>query len=903
MPQRLFLGYHQPFLPLLTHHLLQDRESLPDTLIIVPTSQSGRILRESLAAAAGAILSPNVSTPGSLLHLDDPSVSAPWLEKIAWLEALEEISTDEWSAYSDLFPTPPNIGSDSSDWAIAFAAEMVSLRSKLQEHRHNLFTASKFLANTPEAGRWENLSRLEALAEKKLGSWTFTSRSSALRENFSLPTHFAKIILAGITEMPPCLAAALETHPSEVTCIIAAPESESENFSSLGIPLDTWIKRELQIPSAVSLAADPTAQAELALTAIASTSASSKEIALGCADESASEAIATTLTRNGWIAFDPAGVVPLPSLSRWLTAWREWLIEPTSRNLSILLCLPESASLLTSDRAQSLFTFNQLRDKNPTLDPQALLQLSKSKPEAQQAIVSLLSHRSDFLSADFPSAISSHLSALHTPAENTTSAISDFLAVASPVFRKVTRSHTFWLGILLSEIPTPPAQPPADRVIDIPGWLELLYEPGQHLVICGMNETFVPARSGGEPWLSDSIRKTLSLNGDAARHARDAYLLHAMLEMRRKNGSAHLICTKTTSGNQSLLPSRLLLQVPRADLVPAVKNLFRHTEPPEANLIWEPDWKWQTPAATLRERIGVTSLRDYLACPFRYYLKNFAQMHTPEPERSEMNARDFGSITHLVLELWGKDPEARLLTRTAPLALWLHEKLAHLILQCFGKNPPLAVRVQTASIRQRLAWFAEEQSILASEGWEIIHTERKIAIPSCDLIISGTIDRIDRNRHTGQIRVIDYKTGDVKKVDLEHRTKITPATKIPAHITADTPPIHPSTDAKGKNTTFLWRNLQLPLYALAEDLAEDLESRSEIPVPCYIHLGKNRSNVGLSAWETFTRDDMDAARSCADWITSRIASHTFWPPSEKITHDNFAFLSQGRPFEEAFSPP
>ncbi|MDP4626326.1 MAG: PD-(D/E)XK nuclease family protein [Akkermansiaceae bacterium] len=897
--RRIFLGYTSPFLPSLVSHLLQDRESLADTLIIVPTSQSGRILRESLAAAAGAILSPTVATPGSLLHLEDPSIAPPWLEKIAWIEILEEIEAEEWGAYPDLFPTPPDTGGKSSDWAIAFALEMVSLRSKLQDHRHNFFSASKFLANTPEAGRWENLSRLETLAERKLGSWTFTSRSTALRENFSLPTNFTEIILAGITEMPPCLAEALANHSGEVTCIIAAPDSETANFSDLGIPLETWAARELTLPASVSLAADPGSQAEIALSAIAATSAPSSEIALGCADEGASEALASTLTRNGWIAFDPAAAMPLPSLPRWLAAWREWLSEPTSRNLSALLCLPESANFIPGDRAQTLLTINQLRDKHPTSDPQALLDFSKSKPEAHQSISSLLTHRTQFLAADFSAAITSHLSTLRTSADNTTAAISDFLAAADPIFRKVTRSHTFWLRILLSEIPSPPAQPPADRVIDIQGWLELLYEPGEHLVICGMNETFVPARSGGEPWLSESIRSALSLNTDSNRHARDAYLLHAMLEMRRENGSAHLICTKTTTGNQSLLPSRLLLQVPRADLVPAVKNLFRHTEPPEANLIWERDWKWQTPASPPRERIGVTSLRDYLACPFRYYLKNLAHMRTPEPERREMNARDFGSITHLVLELWGKDPEARLLTDPERLALWLHEKLDQIILQRFGKNPPLALRIQTASIRQRLAWFAEEQCIVASDGWELLHTERKIAIPTGDLVINGMIDRIDRHRDTGQIRVIDYKTGDVKNVESEHRTKITAATNIPAHITPDSAPIQPGTDAKGKPATFLWKNLQLPLYALAEEL----ESGSEIPVPCYIHLGKTRSNVGFSTWETFTRDDMNSAHSCADWIASRIASQTFWPPSEKVTYDDFAYLSQGRPLEEAFTAP
>lgn len=896
---RLFLGYETPFLPLLTHHLLQDRDTLPDTLVIVPTSQSGRTLRESLAATAGAILSPTVATPGSLLHLADPTIAPSWLEKIAWIETLEEISTQQWTTYPDLFPTPPDTHGKSSDWAIALASEMVSLRTTLQDHRHNLFSASKFLANTPEAGRWENLSRLEALAEKKLASWSFTSRSTALRENFTLPTHFRQIILAGITELPPCLAQALQAHPSPVITLIAAPKTEAANFSELGIPLAPWTTRELTLPATVSLATDPSDQAEIALSAISSTSAPSSEIALGCADETSASALASTLTHHGWSAFNPAATTPLPSLPRWLSAWLEWLTEPTSRTLSALLCLPESSHLIPGPRAQTLLTLNQLREKNPTSTPQSLLPLTKNHPHTHQAITSLLTQRTTFLSTDFPTAITSHLSALHTPADTTTAAISDFLATAKPIFRHLTRSHTFWLRTLLAEIPKPPPQPPTDRIIDIQGWLELLYEPGHHLIICSINETFIPAPASGEPWLSESIRTTLSLHTDTTRHARDAYLLHAMVEMRRKNGTTHLICTKTTPQHPSLLPSRLLLQIPRTHLIPAVKNLFHPTQPPTSNLIWESTWKWHPPTAPPRQRIGVTSLRDYLACPFRYYLKNLTHMRTPEPERREMNARDFGTITHLVLEHWGKDPEARLITTPATLTLWLHEKLHQIILHQFGENPPLALRIQTASIRQRLAWFAEEQSTVASQGWEIIHTERKIAIPSGSLIISGMIDRIDRHRHTGQIRVIDYKTGDVKNIETEHRLKITASTHIPAHISPDTPPLHTATDPKGKPTPYLWKNLQLPLYSLAENL----HSHSEIPIPCYIHLGKTRPNIRFSTWDTFTHHDIESARTCADWITSRIASHTFWPPSEKIPYDDFSILSQGRPLEEAFSPP
>ncbi len=902
MPHRTFLGYESPFLPLLTEHLLRDRAGLAETLVITPTSQSGRILRESLAAEATALLAPTVTTPGGLLHLDNPSVAPAWLEKIAWIETLESLRESDWENLSGLFPSPPETTGD-SDWAVSLAGEITALRTTLQDHLHNLFSASKFLSATPEAARWENLATLENLAERKLSSWGRTSRSAALRAGFTVPGNFRKIVLAGVTEMPPCLGEALGRHAGEIEVVIAAPESESDLFSPLGIPLGEWATREISLAAEVEIAADPSRQAQAALTAISLSGAASSEIALGSADDRTGTALARALSENGWSAFHPAAVQPLPALVRWLRVWMEWLSRPSSANLAALLTLPESTPLIGGLRARKLQGLNKLRDNHPATSPADLARLAHStSPDLARAVSALTTARQDFLGKPFPEAISVHLAALSLsgePAVSKVAWIEEFLEGIAAIIPEIRRTNTFWLKILLSELPAAAAVPSPDRVIDVQGWLELLYEPGKHLVICGMNETFVPARSGGEPWLSENIRKALGLISDENRHARDAYLLHAMLRMRATNGSARLICGKTGDGGETYLPSRLLFQIPRSGLVPAVKNLFREIEPPEANLVWHRDFSWQTPSVVNRERISVTALRDYLACPFRFYLKHIVRMGATEPDRREMNARDFGSVTHFVLECWGKDTEARDLSDAEKLAAYLGAKLDEVILESFGKKPPLAIRIQTGSIRQRLAWFATRQALIRAEGWEIIRIERKIAIPSNGFVISGMIDRIDRHRETGQLRVIDYKTGDVKDIEKEHRQRITPRTTIPAHFPDGGPTFQNGLDTKGKSFEAFWKNLQLPLYALAERIDSD----GQLPVPAYIHLGKTADNVKMTTWDDFSEDDLESARACADWITASVGDRIFWPPAERVAYDDFAILSRNAPLEEAFHQP
>ena len=905
MPERIFLGYGSPFLPNLVSHLLQDRDSLAESLVVVPTGQSGRLLRETLAAEAGALLAPIVTTPGALLHIDDPSVAPPWLEKLAWIETLESVDPSDWKNYPGLFPISPATADGSTDWALSLAAELVALRTNLQDRLHNLFSVSRYLSSTPEAARWEDLAKLETLVEGRLDGWGFKSRTARLRDGFRLPGNHRKIILAGIAEMPGCLVDALEMFHGDVTAVIPAPESEAANFSGIGLPLDCWATRELPRHAKVDIKSDPATQAAAALQAVSSTGATSSEVAVGSADEHVGTVLARVFSESGWTAFHPASAQPLTTLARWLGAWKNWLLKPSSRHLAALLSLPESSALISGDRAGKLSTLNKLRDKHPTIEPPEIAyRLEGSEGAAKIALLaaveSLSKRREDFLSAPFPEAMAGHLRELRADDESSAGMISridDFLSAAEPILGKTSRNHIFWLQTLLTELPSPAAQPPPDRVIDIQGWLELLFEPGEHLVVCGMNETFVPSRSGGEPWLSENTRRMLGLSTDSDRHARDAYLLHAMLMMREKSGSIHLICGKNGAGGEPYLPSRLLLQVPRSELSETVQNLFREIEPPESDLIWTRGFEWIPPHIDLPEHLGVTSLRDYLSCPFRFYLKHFVRMSEPAPERREMDARDFGNITHLVLENWGKDPDAKKLTDPAKLSSYLESALDSLIFREFGAKPTMAIRIQAHAIRQRLEWFAAIQAEVAGDGWELIDTEMEFAITTGTLPIKGKIDRIDRHRETGQIRVIDYKTGDVKKgVDGEHRRKISSTTKIPQHLAEGTPPVHTGFDAKGKAAEYIWQNLQLPLYAIAART-----DTSGIPVPCYINLGKTAENVKFSTWDAFAESDLESAQSCADWIASEVVKRKFWPPAEKVAFDDFAILSQNAHLADAFA--
>ncbi len=902
MVEREFLGWDEPFLTKAVAWLLARRDELPQMLVVVPTAQSGRRLREALAEAAGALLAPRVVTPGSFLQVHAEAAAADWMERLAWVEALESVS--DWAEFSELFPEPPGEG---RNWASSLAQDLVQLRHTLQENGLLLGTAARKLADSVEAERWAALAVLEARVERILDSWGAPSRSRLLAESLPMPQGISAIVLAGVVEMPPLVERAWLNAAVRVTVLVGAPASEAAGFSSSGRPLLTWAERPLvQANGETLVAADPRQQAVEALRIIATQQTPSDQVALGAADPAVGSELARSLTREGWVAFHPAEALPTRGLARFLKIWASFLTEPSFANIADLLSLPETGVLIGGKRAQKARQLAELRDRWMVVrseDLQGRLDSKKFRNDKEQEIAqdllemakSLERWRSSLLAESFQGSLETFLKILGRTNETAEAEAAEMLAwleAATPLMKKVRRGAVFWLELMLADQPSPTPTPPEGRVIDVQGWLELFHEPGNHLVLCGMNDGKVPARSGGEPWLSESSRERLGLIKDTDRSARDAYLYHAMIQARLGAGRVDVICGKSGATGDALLPSRLMLAVARDELPARVKLLFREVEPPEAGLRWQADWQWQPRVVAAPLRLNVTSLGDYLSCPFRYYLKHVLSMRSAEPARSEWSARDFGNVAHEVLECWGRDLSARVADDAAVIHTWLSAELDRVVAEWFGKRAPLAVRIQTEALRQRLVWFSRTQAGLIAEGWEVLDVERKVEVPVGERKIIAKIDRIDRHRETGRLRVLDYKTGKVASVERAHRKKLTTQSQLAVHLHLECPAVYEGED-KGKAAKFLWLNLQLPLYALAI-----VEDGGALPTPCYFTLGATEAEVAVHEWSDFEVADLDAASDCAVWVAGQIASAVFWPPAEKVTYDDYELLAARRSLAE-----
>jgi ATP-dependent exoDNAse (exonuclease V) beta subunit len=273
-------------------------------------------------------------------------------------------------------------------------------------------------------------------------------------------------------------------------------------------------------------------------------------------------------------------------------------------------------------------------------------------------------------------------------------------------------------------------------------------------------------------------------------------------------------------------------------------------------------------------------------------------MDAGEPGRHEWNSRDFGTVAHEVLERWGRDEQARAYQKTEAVFEWVSAELDRVVAERFGQRVPLAVRIQAEALRQRLEWFARVQACEAANSWEIIAVERTITIPLGNTLVSAKIDRIDRHAGTGQVRVIDYKTGKVEGVERAHRKRQTASSTVPAHLMGAGCPALFAGIEKGKPATFLWHNLQLPLYVLGVR-----EEYDEIAVPAYFSLADTEDKVAVHEWRDFSEEDLEATTACATWLTEQIAAGVFWPPAEKVDYDDIALLVPRGSAADAFAPP
>ncbi len=912
-PIRCFLDWSAPVTERVCKWLLPDKTphavDLSNTLVIVPTRQAGRRLREALALQCAehgsALIPPAVKEPLFFTHADPRArIAGPLLSNALWTRLLSDIDPAD---YAGLFPAPPP--RRDLVWASRTAEHVQRVRNTLVEGGYlirDVVTQHGDTLDEPE--RWADLARLEADYLGRLDKANLADRSAHLirqAESPRLPPGIRRVVVASVPDPSLLMIRALSRLPGglPVSVLVHAPDGEANAFDEWGRPLrEAWRERLIDIPDAarnIHLGSTPMDQSRITLQAIAEEAAriGPSDLAIGVPDPDVAPYVDTQLAEHGLIAFNPAGVpVKQHRLYHALDACRALFADPTYRTTANLLRHPDVLLALQAghdvDPAQLLTKLDEIQNRHlpQTLDD--LKRVSDTQhptPDTRHALAFIDNLLACGKQDSLATVITSVMERIYSNQTINPQIPEDdaFRNVASrinllveetrdPLFASLNLTAPDALELVLRALAVESwYEERKDAQIDLEGWLELPWNNARLLIVTGMNDGMVPDSRISDVFLPDALLDTLGLRSDADRLARDAYLMSALIESRRREGRVCFIAGACGRGGDPLRPSRLLFRCEDADLPDRAALLFRDPEP---NVLVHPA-SVSFKLDPLRERelvipesLGVTSFSAYLKCPFRFYLRHVLRMEELRDDKAELDALDFGSLVHYALQGLRDDPACD--DESALIALFVGRAETRLR-ERFGARPPLPVQIQFESVKQRLIAVAAEQIKVVQAGWIPKYFEQGVETTVGGIRIKGKIDRADFHPDRKTWRIIDYKTKDQRE----------PPDKSHIGTARETTPDYALVPIeKGKPKQ--WHDLQLPLYAV---LFRTLEPNGPVSV-AHFQLPRAVTDTGLDVWDTLSDDLLQSAWDCAKGVVADIEAGVFWPPADKVDYDHFETL-------------
>jgi len=940
MIERVFWGWDRPVMDqavrLLTQDWISGALDLSDTLIIVPTSEAARRLKEALARkvapSGGAVSAPHVWPPERALLSDDDrrSAASPSQLILAWARVLLDAQLAD---LPHLFPVAP--AQQDWSWAVEMARALTDLATTLGAGGHSFASVANHPDLPRDTARWQELAGLETAWLTTLATFGTQDPQLLKRQRVAapvLPADLRRILVLPAPDLPVLfhrwLTAAAQQVP--VTLYIQAPESQAAHFDDTGSPRrEHWGERAgIVIPlpgDHIHLEHNPGEQARRALDLMRQLLP--QRIALGVCDAEAGAHLQERLQHEEVRVYEPGGRSAerhgtLQLLALWsdLCATDDWQVFasllrfPAVRDalsdtrgaeaMRVLEAADDFASRhLPVTLSHALELASSLRDDPPSKALHMAMQRAQAwcqrfqdqaLPEAAHALVMDLFGEISY-AAD---------SAEH---RDHVSLLQDWLAACRDWQQQARQLRLPTSGPGLFSLSLQQlrqqrlADPRGDVDLVLLGWLELLWEPAPALIITGFNEESVPGTLISHPFLPDRLREALGIASQASRFARDAYLLRAMAEQRRTEGALHLTLGQWSEGKDALRPSRLLFLCSDDQLTERVRQLF--PKELDSTLPREPArsraWKLKPPMMNSEplSTISASRLRSYLTCPFGYYLDHVLKVSPVDATKREMDALDFGNLIHHALRTLhsaegvaaGAD-EAKLNTLLAKAA----EAYAH---ARHGKRLPVPVALQLDSAKQRLRRCAEIEASLRAQGWRTQQVETSFGDElDSGLLIGGArfhgiIDRVDVN-NAGQTRIIDYKTGDDAKPPLAaHAKAISARMKL-----AEEDEWKCFTGSDGQ--TYLWLDLQLPLYAHAWKLSHP----DSVIETAYWNLPKAADSTSLDGFDDLDETMIAAAVACAEEAVRRIHAGMFWPPAKRSRADQYTGLIHGSVLESVTWP-
>ena len=791
-------------------------KSLAHLLVVVPTAQSGRRLRQKLAERLGALVPPLVKTPrGMTIDEDDPDLAGRTDELLAFSEALLEKERERGE------------GARSEDERLNLARQLSDMRAVLSAKAISFADVAENLKDDmpEEAERWRDLADIERRYCAALGRRGKKDRISAMKAfkpswpgieetlRFDDPTAFA-----GAEARSPSLA--------QITpCATAADEAERIAAVFAGVkPDEAWPALCVADPEmfpeiATALKARGIEVHDPSETRLVTSSLGHLVAQIVALQRTASYSVFSAFIRGG-------------DARRWICDG----LKVTDEDMT--------AALEDLDNRQAEFLPEKIDDIAPktrgTL--RAVFEFVKvqlRKKSLRGILSAIFAGRT--LDGNDPS------SREFAAAAEVVNALIDECGDNQAVFEMRLGESTYSL------------EPDEGADVLTDGWMELPFLDADELIVAGFREGCVPESTVGHPFLPDSLRHRLGLPDNASKEVRDRAIL-AIAAGTREPSAFRVFFHAIDSRGDVLKPSRLLFETDDdADLVARVRALYgvkAGTAEGSASDLPR-GWKLKLPVPPGHvelAKLSPTRLDSYLRCPFTYYLRDVSVLGDKrmDDRAEELASWEYGNLAHEALEAFGVS-ELRDSVDAEAIRSFLEERIDAQLVERFGTAIPAIVALQGESVKRRLGHFAAIQAERRAAGLRIVAAERKLELQYGHTRFHGKCDRIDYSDATGEWCVIDYKTWDKADRARSFETK--------------------------KDGSRVWRSFQLALYCAMLDMDSEgvfASAKLDRISSCYCVLGKTADDVVFT--EPFGGAYVPEAEAEVRGLIGRIERGIFWPP-------------------------
>ncbi len=929
--ETLFLGWNAPLLPAAAGFLRERFASrhqldLSSLICVLPSSRSAGRLSALLKREGQThdlqYQPADIITVGQLaerLYQPKAPIALEFEQTLAWARVLRGSHPDDLQPLIPTIPPPEPIG----PW-LELAGTIRRLHEELSSSRLSFGDVVEAAETDAEKRRWKLLSKLfgvyqSSLAEAGLADPHWARREAVIQDRCHTDR---TVVLIGASDLSDALIAMLRSLDSDLISLVAAPPSDAFRFDEFGcVDTEGWLQHHLPVEDDhLVCAGDITDQA----TAVAEVLAdfadhfSPDQVTVGVTDESHVGPVEIELRGCGVSTYRHLGwTIAQTSVGRLLDLTATYLQRRTWQSLAALvrhadvcrlvsrqLCDGESATWLTQ-LDHLLSDYYPVSVRHP-LSPKALeaCPLARDVGEWVEQWLAVFSGPDQSI-AKWSVVIGQWLDELYesdaeeadeiapgealndvTAGQQRGRTLMAMEAVQRVVQRFASLNDTLDVNVggnaaiemltgRLTDVRVTDSAQAGD--VEILGWLDLALDDAPAMAVIGLNHPFVPGSVTSDPFLPGTLRSRLRMADNDRRYARDVYAMQLMLSTR---SAIRFVVGRRAADQSPTPPSRLLAATPTPDAARRVRKLLggkrnpivvqhRWDEGPQRGLLPIPKLVHADGGAVV-ETMSVTAFRDYLACPYRFYLRHVLKLKPLDDATSELAANQFGDLVHGSLERFGESSD-RHETDRGKIEAMLFAHLHDYASDHYGNSVSTAVTLQIAQAERRLRAVARQQADRIAAGWKIHASEASVNetdgagvdVDGKRMGLRGRFDRIDHHAQSGQWAILDYKTHG-------HR----PEKK------------HLKKTEEGQE----WIDLQLPLYRMMIPFLGIDAEPAEVQLG-YFNISEKDEETRINIAE-FSEPQMRQAEELIHDCVRRIRAGDFEPTTDRIQFDDYGMILQ-----------